>query len=76
LSDEHPENACDSIRSSLEFDSNVNAESNRHSLKQDLPRIVTEEGIQIELIEAHPINACASIRSSLESDSNVNTDSD
>jgi hypothetical protein len=76
LSDEHPQNERASIRSSLEFDSNVNVESDRHESKQDSPRIVTEEGIRIDLSDEHSRNASASIRSSLEFDSNVNVESD
>jgi hypothetical protein len=49
VSDEQLENDSASIRSSLEFDSNVNVDSNRHPLKHDLRRIVTEEGTQIDL---------------------------
>jgi hypothetical protein len=60
----------------VEFDSNVNVESDRQRLKQNLPRIVTEEGIQIDLSDEHPENASASIRSRVEFDSNVNIESD
>jgi hypothetical protein len=76
VSEEHPWNAPDSIRSSLESDSNVKAESNGHSPKQDSPRIVTEEGIQIDFSDEPLKNAFVSIRSSLEFDPNVNVESD
>jgi hypothetical protein len=76
LSEEHPKNASTSIRKSLEFDSNVNVESESHSLKQDLHKIVTEEGIQIIVSDEHPRNASPSIRVSLELDSNANLESE
>jgi hypothetical protein len=43
LSDEHPQNARASTRSSLEFDSNVIVESDRHSAKQDSHRLIIPE---------------------------------
>jgi hypothetical protein len=39
LSDEQPEKAWDSIRSTLEFDSNVKVESERQSQKHDVQRV-------------------------------------
>jgi glucan phosphoethanolaminetransferase (alkaline phosphatase superfamily) len=74
LSDEQYENASASIRSSLEFDSNVTVESDSHSLKHNLARIVTQEGIQIDLSDKQQKKALASIRLSLEFDSNINVD--
>jgi hypothetical protein len=56
--------------------SNVNVESDRHEPKQKKPRIVIEEGIEIDLSDEHLENACDSIRLSLEFDSNVNVESD
>jgi hypothetical protein len=41
-----------------------------------LPRIVREEGIQIDLSDEHPENTSASIRLRVEFDSNVNVESD
>jgi hypothetical protein len=38
----------------MEFRSNVNVESNSQEAKQNSPRIVTEEGIQIDLSDEHP----------------------
>jgi hypothetical protein len=76
LSDEQEENASASIRASLEFDSNISVESDRHIRKQYSERRVTEEGIQIDLSDEQKENARASIRSSLEFDSNVNVESE
>jgi hypothetical protein len=76
LSDEHPRNASASIRSRLEFDSNVNVESDLHSPKQYSQRRVIDEGIQSDVSDEHPRNASASIRSRLEFDSNVKVESD
>jgi hypothetical protein len=42
-----------------------------HSWKHDSHRILTEEGIQIDLSDKDPSNAVRSIRSSFEFDSNV-----
>jgi hypothetical protein len=53
-SEKQPENASRSIRPSLEFDSNVNVESEVHQEKQDSQRTVTEEGIQSNLSDEHP----------------------
>jgi hypothetical protein len=60
----------------VEFDSNVNVESDPHPPKHNLPRIVTEEGIQIDLSDEQHKNARFSIRSRMEFDSNVNVESD
>jgi hypothetical protein len=76
FSDEQYENASASIRSRVEFDSNVNVESDPHPPKHNLPRIVTEEGIQIDLSNEQHKNARFSIRSRVECDSNVNVESE
>jgi hypothetical protein len=57
-SDEHPRNACDSIRVSFDCDWKVNIESEVQSEKHDSQRILTDEGIKIDLSDEHPRNAC------------------
>jgi hypothetical protein len=56
LNDGQSANALTSIRSRLEFDSNVNAESEEDPEKQYSQRIVTEEGMQIDFSDEHLAN--------------------
>jgi hypothetical protein len=70
-SDGQSKNARDSTRDSLERDSNLTVERDLHPLKQLLPIISTEEGIQIDESDEQYSNAEASIHDSLEPDSNV-----
>jgi Arc/MetJ-type ribon-helix-helix transcriptional regulator len=70
-SDEQFENACDSIRESLEPDSNVTLESARHTAKQRSERTSTDDGMQIDESDEQYPNASDSIRENLEPDSNV-----
>jgi hypothetical protein len=42
-------NACVSIRDNLDPDSNVTEESNSHTAKHLLPKILREEGIMISI---------------------------
>jgi hypothetical protein len=55
---------------------NVNDDSEVQRARHDLPRIVTDDGIEIDLSDEQSENASASIRVSLESDSNVSIESD
>jgi hypothetical protein len=47
-SDEQKENADSAIDESFEPDSNVTIERDSHPKKQDLPSILTEEGMKID----------------------------
>jgi hypothetical protein len=76
LSDEHLEYASASIRSSLEFDSNVNVESEVQTSKYGVTKVATEEGLQIDWSDEHSRNDSLSIRSSLEFDLNANVESE
>jgi hypothetical protein len=74
-SDEQLENACRSIRESLEPDSNVTLERARHSWKHFSQTTSTDDGMQIDETDEHSENACFSIRASLELASNVTLES-
>jgi hypothetical protein len=75
-SDEHFKSAESSIDESLEPDSNVAVERDRHPEKQFLQRFSTEEGMQIDESDEHFKNAESSIDDSLEPDSNVSVERD
>jgi hypothetical protein len=70
-SDSHTQNACFSIRDSLEPDSNVIIARTPLLEKQDSQIVSTEDGMQIDVSDVHNLNASFSIRESLEPDSNV-----
>jgi hypothetical protein len=63
MSDEHPEKEVLKKSSLWGLNSNVNRESDLQPEKEDLARILTDEGRQIDVSDEHPENACASIRS-------------
>jgi hypothetical protein len=56
-SDEQLQNALHAIHESLEPDGNVIVESALHSLKQDSPIFLTEEGMQIDESDEQKPNA-------------------
>jgi hypothetical protein len=56
-SDEQSPNADFSIHESLEFNSNVSVERERHPLKQFSQSFSTEEGIQMDESDEQPQNA-------------------
>jgi hypothetical protein len=51
-------------------------ESDLHDEKQDLQRILTEEGIQIDLSDEQDENADCPIRLNVQADSHLNVESD
>jgi hypothetical protein len=71
LSDRHPEKVEGSKDARWEPDSNVTAKRRQQPAKQPEPSFSTDEGMQIDEMEAHPENADSSIRESSEPDSNV-----
>jgi hypothetical protein len=62
VSDEQNEKTSSSIRRSFDPDSKLTAEIDLHRAKQDLQRISTEEGIQIDFSDEQTDNALSSIR--------------
>jgi hypothetical protein len=61
LSDEHPENAHSSIRSSFGFSSKVTQDSAVQPENENLLRIVTEAGMRIDSSVEHPQNELSGI---------------
>jgi hypothetical protein len=55
-SDEHSWNAASAINESWEPDSNVTVERDPHPEKQPMPRLSTEEGMQIDERNEHSQN--------------------
>jgi hypothetical protein len=75
-SDEQEANAFVSIDESAEPDSNVMVERDWHTSKHSLPRVSTEEGMQIDESDEQQANVFVSIDESLEPDSNVTVERD
>jgi hypothetical protein len=63
-SDEQGENACASIRETLQPGSNLTLESAEHSLKQNSQRCSIDDGMQIDESDEQNQNAYLSIRES------------
>jgi hypothetical protein len=57
VSDQHVRNPLSSMTEILQSDSNVTLETLKQFWKQDLPKVSTEAGMQIELRERQLLNA-------------------